>query len=662
MEKASAGGVSKGQQLPGLQGLPAELLDAVLRQLDASSRLPVFRASKLLATALLRVVPRIQLAYPTQHDIQLDNLLELAPFLTEVLRNRQQPKLHLTLRPASSLMGAMWERHRSEPAAAVSSADAIRMIACMLGAVPLCGAVDCLAISWHKGVHFPWEPESSAALVSSFPSLTSLHLKNVRISLGHLATVAAARLLHLDLRGASIIHEGQVGRSPFIGSRLQRLNLCVWVGVDGTHKYLYRLLPFPSTLTQLEVTDMDDLDHRQWSTLARAVSSLTQLQQLRLSCGDSAPNATRLLQALAHLPSLHTLVLGYHVVGHRQLDALLALTQITRLEVFEYTRLSSSRASAACSWRQLKVWQLDWVTAAHLPLHSLTHPLCLQQLGADVDELTIEVLAAAELNLCEHNEAGLALNVSLCLSKATVDLLTEQYLSRSHTAHHLSHPTVASSSHSGPSTSLASSNHSGPSTSLASSSHSGPSTSLASSSHSGPSTSLASSSHSGPSTSLSSSNHSGPSTSLASSSHSGPSTSLASSSHSGPSTSLASSSYSGPSPSQQYLSHSRRAAQRFTHPTMASSSSHSGSSTSMASSSSPEGHITPGGPGGNIGQGVQQGGSAAGGQALMQRLGRCVKAVKITGQGLNEARLSSANLQALAVLFPNAEIVFANRR
>ncbi|KAJ9532189.1 hypothetical protein QJQ45_003904 [Haematococcus lacustris] len=43
------------------QGLPEELLDVVLRQLCASSRLQVFSASKLLATALLRVVSRIQL-------------------------------------------------------------------------------------------------------------------------------------------------------------------------------------------------------------------------------------------------------------------------------------------------------------------------------------------------------------------------------------------------------------------------------------------------------------------------------------------------------------------------------------------------------------------------------------------------------------------------
>ncbi|GFH13847.1 hypothetical protein HaLaN_09802, partial [Haematococcus lacustris] len=128
----------------------------------------------------------------------------------------------------------------------------------------------------------------------------------------------------------------------------------------------------------------------------------------------------------------------------------------------------------------------------------LTHPLCLQQLGGDTDEPSKEVLAAAVLNLCEHNKAGLALNVSLCLSKANVDLLTEYY-----------------------------------------------------------------------------------------------------------------------------LSHSRRTAQQPTQATVASSS-HSGPSSSMASSSSPEGHITPGGPGSSTGQGGQQG-SAAGAHPLMQRLGRCVK-------------------------------------
>ncbi|KAJ9532910.1 hypothetical protein QJQ45_011005 [Haematococcus lacustris] len=101
----------------GLQGLPAEQLDAVLSQLDERRRLPVFMTSKLLATALLRVVPRIQLTYPTQHDVIGQHLRELAPFLTEVLQIRQQPKLHLTLQPASSLTDAIVRRGEAESAA-----------------------------------------------------------------------------------------------------------------------------------------------------------------------------------------------------------------------------------------------------------------------------------------------------------------------------------------------------------------------------------------------------------------------------------------------------------------------------------------------------------------------------------------------------------------
>ncbi|KAJ9532176.1 hypothetical protein QJQ45_003910 [Haematococcus lacustris] len=221
------------------------------------------------------------------------------------------------------------------------------------------------------------------------------------------------------------------------------------------------------------------------------------------------------------------------VVGQEQLDALLALTQITHLSITKFTGLTSSRASAACSWRKLGVHTMDWVTAAYLPLHSLTHPLYVYQLvGAmmedveigdidmeDIEEPSIEVLAAAELNLCERNKAGLVLDGALWLSKATVDLLTEHYLSHSrHTAHQPSHPTVASSS-------------------------------------------------------------------------------------------------------------------------------------------SFEGQITQGGPGSSSGLGGQQG-SAAGGQPLMQRLSRCVKAVHIKEQGLSEELLSPDEQEALDVMFPDADVSF----
>ncbi|GFH19227.1 hypothetical protein HaLaN_16141 [Haematococcus lacustris] len=189
MEKSSEGEVITGQQLQGLQGLPANLLDAILCQLDASSRLQIFKTSKLLGTALLR---------------------------------------SLTFREAS-------------------------------------------------------------------------------ISIGHLATAINHPLLlpqlrHLDLVDADITHEGDLG-------------------------------------------------------------------------------------------ILHTLVVDELVVGQEQLDALLDLTQITRLE-----------------------------------LHELVEDMKGFSLGDEVGEV---MLAAAELNLCERNKAGLVLNGNLCLSQATVDLLTEQYLSHS---------------------------------------------------------------------------------------------------------------------------------------------------------------------------------------------------------------------------------------
>ncbi|KAJ9532170.1 hypothetical protein QJQ45_003918 [Haematococcus lacustris] len=565
MDKSSPNDASTGQTLPGLQGLPVELLNAVLSQLDASSLLQVFKTSKFLATALLRVVPTIQLTYPTQHDILGQHVRELAPFLTEVLQNRQQPKLHLTLRPASSLIKAIQQRQTAEPAAAAS--DAMRcLVARTLGAVLPCEAVDCLTIScyytsdvglpWIGEFHLPWEPVFSKALADSFPSLTSLTFKDVSISVGHLATainhpLLLPRLLHLDLEHAIITHEGPVGRSPFIGSRLQKLSLAGYVSVGAEYAFMSGLLPLPPTLTQLAVTNMNNRDQEgNWSTLAEAVSSLTQLQQLRVINEDRHCNATGLgptvlLPALAHLPSLHTLVVDEYVVGQEQMRALLALTQITHLEVYRFSGLApgpvqtgllvlGSWASSDCSWRQLKVCDIDWVSAAYLPLHSLTHPLQLSELVKGIEEPSIEVLAAAELNLCERNKAGLVLDEDGCmfLSKATVDLLTKLYLSHSHrTAHQPPHPTVASSS------------------------------------------------------------------------------------------------------------------------------SHSGPSTSLASSSSPEGHITPGGPGSSSGQGGQQG-SPAGCQALMQRLGQYVKVLRIKEQGPGEARLSSANLQALPALFPHADVVF----
>ncbi|KAJ9532584.1 hypothetical protein QJQ45_010681 [Haematococcus lacustris] len=293
------------------------------------------------------------------------------------------------------------------------------------------------------------------------------------------------RLLHLDLPVCKVSHQGELGSPPFTGSRLQKLSLRSWVEVDGEDEFLSGLLPLPPTLTQLEVQG-SHAHQWDWARMAEIVSSLTQLQQLRLFDEWSEGCTTwsgymALLPALAHLPSLQTLEMDDAAVGQEELDAFLALTQITSLKFSEFYGLTSSRASTPCSWRQLEVHRMDWVTAAFLPLHSLTHPLHLDQLVGnmmedfalgnmmeafglgnmmeDIEEPSIELLAAAELNLCESNKAGLVLDDCMFLSKATLDLLTEQYLTHSrHTAQQPTHPSVASSSsYTGPSTSLASS-------------------------------------------------------------------------------------------------------------------------------------------------------------------------------------------------------------
>ncbi|GFH25837.1 hypothetical protein HaLaN_23869, partial [Haematococcus lacustris] len=329
MEKSSAADVNKGKQLQGLQGLPAEVLYVVLSQLDASSQLPVFRTSKILATALLRVVPRIQLTYPTQHDIQHDSLCELAPFLTEALQKRQQPKLHLTLQPASCLTDAIMQRHRVEPAAA---ADAAHLVAWMLGAVPLCGAVDSLTIKWSWDLRLPWKPAFSATLAASFPSLTSLTFSCGRLSIGQLATainhpLLLPQLLHLDIDGITITHKGQPSRSPFIGSRLQTLSLDADVDEDGEDELLSGLVPLPLTLTQVVVKG----SYRgswDWDRIAEAVSSLTQLQQLRLTdesrdvriCGGSGAAGRLAGSHPDHQPAGATLLRPDLLLGQHSLQ------------------------------------------------------------------------------------------------------------------------------------------------------------------------------------------------------------------------------------------------------------------------------------------------------------------------------------------------------
>ncbi|KAJ9532208.1 hypothetical protein QJQ45_003889 [Haematococcus lacustris] len=426
-----------------LLDLPEEILTAVLRQLrDGDSRLQVFMTSKRLATALLQHTPSIQLTHPLAVDLVCAPGDErcIHPFLAQALLTRKA-HLELTLQPEGKLPAQLRPKRGG-------------LLAVTLGAVELCPAVTHLIISFPKGLPRPvyiWKPVYSSGLAASYPSLTSLTLRSFQLSstqLGRLLSHPALLplLKHLDVCGTDIMNKAQPAPSPFTGSRLQQLRLG-W----GYWDFMPHLAPLAPHLTRLEVASAEINDSGfvgSLSSLAVAVGTLTCLQSLKFDLDDLEAGdwfLPVLVPMLASLPSLHTLLLLQETVHGDQVDVLLAATQITHLQVYSISCLVFSRVSAACSWRQLEVEEMDWLSAAHLPLHSLTHPLQLAQLGG-VGPVGAEVLAAAELNLCERHKAGLEVE-DMWLGRGSFDLLTAQHVSRNcPAAHQAPYPTVASSS------------------------------------------------------------------------------------------------------------------------------------------------------------------------------------------------------------------------
>ncbi|KAJ9514404.1 hypothetical protein QJQ45_012375 [Haematococcus lacustris] len=394
-----------------LMDLSWKLLGAVIDQLhDRDSRLSVFRASKDLARAVLQHTPAVHLTFPTEEQYCEVTVIKkpLAPFLVDALRFRQRP-LRLKLEPDRHLLLAA----RGRMLAARQVFDAT------MDAVELCPAVNHLTITalGNMGGISLWKPMHNTALVNQFTSLTSL-------TLGHFITLTASqlhdlvshqtlsqRLQHLDIRGAHIINPSIPGL--FVGSRLQGL-----VNYDEAWTCLPHLAPLAPFLTQLTLYDAND-DHSP-ASLAAAVVQLTCLRSLHLDTAVAC--FTDVLPLLTSLTSLHTLELPrISVAGQEQVDALLAATQITRLQLRKISGMTASKASTACNWQQLCPKDFDWSTAAYLPLHSLTHPLHILRLdlNGDTDD---QLVAAAERNLCVSSRAGVVVE-SMVVSGTWVDRL-----------------------------------------------------------------------------------------------------------------------------------------------------------------------------------------------------------------------------------------------
>ncbi|KAJ9521785.1 hypothetical protein QJQ45_015284 [Haematococcus lacustris] len=227
-------------------------------------------------------------------------------------------------------------------------------------------------------------------LIDSIPRLTSLALHGYSIPCSSLAALLShqrlsLQLQQLDLTGSTITQpkrpeSGAVTLANlFHGVRLQHLSLDV-----GAEVLMPGLQPLAQHLTQLHVQLLMQL-YPTLTSLAAALGPLQQLQVLTVSRQCFLTNPPEVLRAF---PRLHTLQLpGVTLYGQEQLDALLAATQLTSVQLNSVQDLSSSRADAPCSWQRLELthW-IDSSTAAYLPLHSLTQPLLLGGLSVGMGD------------------------------------------------------------------------------------------------------------------------------------------------------------------------------------------------------------------------------------------------------------------------------------
>ncbi|KAJ9532485.1 hypothetical protein QJQ45_026601 [Haematococcus lacustris] len=365
-----------------LTTLPIELKD------DIARRAMQLGAGEALSLACCAFSKTNLLHAPALH-IQLDSQgcdQFLAPHVVAALQARTC-KLALTL-----------EQQRAQ-----SSREYIRLLTEVLkklsihgcGKKASCAAVDTCKLGTIQGpspilrCSLRCSPELAEQLMDSFPGLTSLALHGYSIPCNGLASMLSHPQLNLQLQqldlSSTIITQpkqpepGAVTLANlFCASRLKQLSLLIINMADGLNKPLLpNLQPVSQHLTQLCLMQGAGAD----------------ISRCNYMCG-----LTELLQAL---PQLHTLQLpDATVYGQRELDTLLAATQLTSIQLKSVTRLSGARAYEPCSWQQLEPrGYVDCSSAAHLPLHTLTQPLVLEELQFCVNDL--HLVAAAVHNLTQ---------------------------------------------------------------------------------------------------------------------------------------------------------------------------------------------------------------------------------------------------------------------
>ncbi|KAJ9533937.1 hypothetical protein QJQ45_027033, partial [Haematococcus lacustris] len=351
---------------------------------------------RAFAQANLRHAPTFRIQLDRQRCDQL-----LTPRVIAALRARTG-KLALTL-------------EQSLPQGSNQDANILAHILDKLGS---CAAVEAVKLSrsgaphHHNAVVLACTPDLAQRLLDSFPGLTAIAVHKYTIFCSHLAGLIshpqlALQLQQLDLTGTSICQAGQPHQpgavtlaNLFQGLRLKRLSLDVGhenisleplTMTDNDDELLPDLRPLAQHLTQLQWRELPYLDIYRSALGLKTLSQLKVLTVCNLNC------LWGLIEDLRALPQLHTLQLAETTLRCTyELDILLAATQLTSIQLASVQGLTSSRASAPCSWQRLELTgSIDCTSAAHLPLHSLTQPLVLGELCCSVDLVTTPEAAAA---------------------------------------------------------------------------------------------------------------------------------------------------------------------------------------------------------------------------------------------------------------------------
>ncbi|KAJ9533513.1 hypothetical protein QJQ45_026595 [Haematococcus lacustris] len=385
--------------LPGtsLATLPIELRD------DISRRAIQLGAGGGILSRTCRAFSKTNLLHAPALHIQLDSQ-GCDQFLT--------PRVVAALQARTCKLVLTLEQQRAQ-----SSRQYIRLLTEVLQKLASCAAVETCKLGTSKAPSFgPLKrlgctPDLAQYFVDGFPGLTSLSLHNCAIPCNGLAALLShpqlsLQLQQLDLSNTTITQaERPEPGAATLDNLFHASSLSTNMAEGGNNPLLPNLQPLSQHLTQLcirqrvgvlyHLTGLDEFTAA-LQPLAQ-LQVLTMFRQLYLE-GQHLPG---LLQAL---PRLHTLQLpGAAVKGQEQLDALLAATQLTSIQLKSLMGLTSSRADVPCRWQRLELTGfVDCATVAYLPLNSLTQPLVLGALAiVTAQDDDCDLVAAAVHNVTQ---------------------------------------------------------------------------------------------------------------------------------------------------------------------------------------------------------------------------------------------------------------------